>query len=310
MGNQNYYGTLNSKFLLLVDFYVNNIKSTFMNRQVFRKRIDQLWKNLTMSIDQINRSDLDIIFRAEEILMETDKAIRSLKAILAQYKFLDWSDEIYFFKNTKPQFVALYIYYSKVLSIEAARPYADAKALKSYYENERAGLLYFYNEQKDFISYYRRKSTYLDKKYFVRFKFDFKLKLSPELYSYDEEFSTSHDHIVSQILANDLLEHYLIQKINAEESVEKSIAQIKNLEWTAPKVALIELLYSLHQTKCFNGGHADLAEIFRWAENALNINLGNYHKTLGEIRLRKTDRTKFLSLLHQNLEQYLDNLDI
>jgi len=281
-----------------------------MNRQVFRKRIDQLWKNLTMSIDQINRSDLDIIFRAEEILMETDKAIRSLKAILAQYKFLDWSDEIYFFKNTKPQFVALYIYYSKVLSIEAARPYADATALKSYYENERAGLLYFYNEQKDFISYYRRKSTYLDKKYFVRFKFDFKLKLSPELYSYDEEFSTSHDHIVSQILANDLLEHYLIQKINAEESVEKSIAQIKNLEWTAPKVALIELLYSLHQTKCFNGGHADLAEIFRWAENALNINLGNYHKTLGEIRLRKTDRTKFLHLLQQNFEQYLDNLDI
>ena len=76
-----------------------------MNRQVFRKRIDQLWNSLMTSIDQINRSDLDIIFRAEEILMETDKSITSLKTLLQQYSFSDWSDEIYFFKNTKPQFV-------------------------------------------------------------------------------------------------------------------------------------------------------------------------------------------------------------
>lgn len=281
-----------------------------MNGQNFRKKNDQLWKNLTTTVDQINSSENDIVIRSEEILMETDIAIRQLKDHLRQYQFSDWSDEIYFFKNTKPQFIAVYIYYSKVLAIEASKPYADPQALQSYYENERSNLLYFYNEQREFISYYRRKSTYLDKKYFVRFKFDFKLKLSPELYSYDEEFSTSHDHMVSQILANDLLDHYLSNKINSKEVRENSIAHIRNLEWTAPKVALIELLYALHQTKCFNGGHSDLAEIFRWAENSLHINLGNYHKTLGEIRLRKTERTKFLSLLQKNLDQYLDNLDV
>ncbi len=168
-----------------------------------------------------------------------------------------------FLKNTKPQFIAVYIYYSKVLAIEASKPYADPQILQSYYENERSNLLYFYNEQREFISYYRRKSTYLDKKYFVRFKFDFKLKLSPELYSYDEEFSTSHDHIVSQILANDLLDQYLSNKINSTEIKESSILQIKNLEWSAPKVALIELLYALHQTKCFNGGHSGFGRNFQ-----------------------------------------------
>ena len=281
-----------------------------MNGQNFKKKVDQLWKDLTTAVDQINRSENDVVIRAEEILMETDAAVRQLKDLLRQYQFPDWSNEIYFFKNTKPQFVAVYIYYSKVLAIEASKPYADSQALRSYYENERSNLLYFYNEQREFISYYRRKSTYLDKKYFVRFKFDFKLKLSPELYSYDEEFSTSHDHIVSQIMANDLLEQYLTNKIDSKDSKENSIDHIKNLEWTAPKVALIELLYALHQTKCFNGGHSDLAEIFRWAENSLNINLGNYHKTLGEIRLRKIDRTKFLSLLQHNFNQYLDDLDL
>lgn len=281
-----------------------------MNRQVFRKRIDQLWKNLTMSIDQINRSDLNIISRAEEILMETDEAVNNLKALLKQYQFQDWSDEIQFFKNTKPQFVALYIYYSKVLSIEASKPYANPAALKSYYENERAGLLYFYNEQREFISYYRRKATFLDKKYFVRFKFDFKLKLSPELYSYDQEFCTSHDHLVAQIIANDLLDEYLVHRIDLKDIIEKPIGDVRNLEWTAPKVALIELLFALHQTKCFNGGQTDLAEVFRWAENSLHINLGNYHKTLSEIRVRKGNHTKFLSLLQKNLSQFLDDLDI
>lgn len=281
-----------------------------MNGQNFRKKIDRLWKDLTTAIDQINRSNNEIVMRAEEILMETDSSIRQLKDILRQYNFQDWSEEIYFFKNTKPKFVSIYIYYSKVLSIEASKPYADPEALRSYYENERAQLLYFYNEQRDFISYYRRKSSYLDKKYFVRFNFDFKLKLSPELYSYDEEFSTSHDHIVSQIMANDLLDQYLTDKIDSKESRENSFENSKHLEWTAPKVALVELLYALHQTKCFNGGHSDLAEIFRWAESSLNINLGNYHKTLSEIRLRKTERTKFLSLLQYNFDQYLNDLDI
>ncbi|KFC19705.1 RteC domain-containing protein [Chryseobacterium sp. FH1] len=281
-----------------------------MNGQQFKKKVDQLWNTLTTNVDQINRRDNDMISRAEEILMETDVAIRQLKMFLKQYRFADWSEEIYFFKNTKPQFVAIYIYYSKLLAIEASKPFAESPALRSYYEDERKNLLYFYNEQKDFINYYRRKSTFLDKKYFVRFNFDFKLKLSPEMYSYDEEFSTSHDHLVSQIMANDLLDQYLTNKIDFKTAKETSIANIKKLEWTAPKVALIELLYALHQTRCFNGGYSDLAELFRWAENTMNISLGNYHKTLSEIRLRKTDRTKFISLLQHNFDQYLDDLDL
>lgn len=275
----------------------------------FQKKIKEIWKILQMGIDQINRNEKDIILQCEEILMETDIAIRNLKAILQQYKFSDWSEEISFFKNTKPRFIAIYIYYSKVLDIEASKPFADPEIIEDYYEKERKNLLFFYNEQREFISYYRRKSTYLDKKYFLRFKFDFKLKLSPEIYSYDEDFSTSHDHIVSQILANDLLDQYLGNKIKSTEINEGLLSLNKKVEWTAPKVALIELLYALHQTRCFNSGQTDLAEIFRWAENALNVNLGNYHKTLGEIRLRKNDRAKFLSVLHQNFEQYLDDLD-
>lgn len=280
-----------------------------MNGPNFRKKIDELWKSLNESIDQINRSESDVVIRAENILMESDLVIRKLKDHIRQYKFADWNEEIFFFKTTKPKFISIYVYYSKVLSIEASKPYADPEALRSYYENERFNLMFFHQEQREFISYYRRKATYLDKKYFTRFKFDFKLKLSPELYSYDEEFSTSHDHIVSQILANELIDQYLAQKINSESIDVLSKPVKKHMEWTAPKVALIELLYALHQTKCLNGGQSDLAEVFRWAEEVLDIHLGNYHKTLTEIRMRKVERTKFLNLIQDNLSKYLDDLD-
>lgn len=280
-----------------------------MNAKNFKIKVEELWLNLTMRIDEINRKKDGVIKGCEEILMTTDFAIRKLKELSQNYQFLDWSDEIKFFKKTKPQFVSVYIYNSKILSIESSKPYANPEALKDYYQKERDQLLYFYTEHRDFISYYRRHATYLDKKYLVRFKFDFKLKLSPELYSYDEDFSTSNDHLVAQIIANDMLDEYLASKVNIDESLEMSLLKAKDLEWTAPKVALIELLYALHQTKCFNGGKADLSEIFRWAENSLNIQLGNYHKTFGEIRLRKNERTKFLSLLHHNLDTYLDELD-
>lgn len=275
----------------------------------FKKKIDKLFKDLNENIDLVHRNKTDALNYTEEILMDTDAAIRKLKEYVSQYTFKDWSEEIYFFKVTKPKFVSIYIYYSKLLSIESSKPYADPVVLKQYYETERSNLICFYQDNRDFISYYRRKATYLDKSYFLRFKFDFKMRLSPEFYSYDYDFSTSQDHTVSQLLANDMLDHYLTGKINSEITIENIVYQNSPLEWTAPKVALTELLFALYQTKCFNAGQCEPADIFRWAEVALNIDLGNYHKTLSEIRIRKNERTRFLKLIQQNMQHFLESSD-
>ncbi|MGE8514446.1 MAG: RteC domain-containing protein [Chryseobacterium culicis] len=279
-----------------------------MKKQSFKKKIDILWNELNRVIATIQTNEKDLILRSESILMEADLSIGKLKELLLNHNFQDWAEEIFFFKITKPKFISIYIYYSKVLAIESSKPYGDASVLKRYYESERSNLLYFYRDQKEFISYYRRNANYLDKKYFIRYKFDFKQKLSPEIYSYDSHFTTSHDHLVSQLIANDLLDQYLSEKIETG-LLQNNQDGNWSLEWTAPKVALIELLFALHQTKCFNAGQSDIAEIFRWAEVTLRINLGNYHKTLNEIKLRKSERTKFLSLIQHNMAQYLDNSD-
>ena len=115
---------------------------------------------------------------------------------------------------------------------------------------------------------------------------------------------------MSQIIANDWYEAFLKKQLNQLKSSQSGHEpRKKNLDWTASKVALTELIFALHQTRCFNGGNTDLSETVKWFETHFNIDLGNYHKTMSEISNRKTDKTKFLHLLNENLTNYLDSLD-
>ncbi len=52
-----------------------------MKEQNIRLQIGNLWNGLMESVDHINRGQADIILRSEEILMETDTAIRELKKL-------------------------------------------------------------------------------------------------------------------------------------------------------------------------------------------------------------------------------------
>ena len=81
------------------------------------------------------------------------------------------------------------------------------------------------------------------------------------------------------------------------------------LKWTAPKVALTELLYALNSEGVFNNGTADLKDIAEFFEYIFEIDLGQYRRTFLEIRARKSDRTKFISSLNEALLKRMDNAD-
>ena len=281
-----------------------------MNSKLLFKKCDLLWNRLTDKTELLRRDAHDFFYFAECVLAETDTAVRQLKSWVATHEFDCWQSEVTFFREIKPRFVAQFIYYTKILSLEASVPYGSGTELKKYYEKELTALEYFSSENHDFINYYRRRATYLDLKYFVRYRYDMKVKLAPDLHSYDERFSTSHDITVAHILANAQLETYMKEKISdSGKSLLPQAVPYNPLPWTASKTSLIELLVALHHTKCFSGGRADLAEVMRWAERSLDVDLGNYHKTIGEIRNRKTDRTKFTKTLHDSLNRLFDDLD-
>lgn len=221
-------------------------------------------------------------------------------------------EEIYFFKEIKPQFYSKLIYYLKLFTIETRRPTGSTAAEEKYLQKELNRLKHFFDDNLDFYQYYRSGATYLDKKYFIRGKTD--IHLSPDTYYYsaDPKFSTSHDYKVSRIMANELVRIYLITALDELEQKEEhktNGTQKFMLNWTAPKASMIELIYALQALGVYNNGAADVKQIATTFENMFNIDLGNYYNVFQEIRMRKKNQTSFLDKLKEKLVQRIEEAD-
>ncbi|WP_298394796.1 RteC domain-containing protein [Flavobacterium sp.] len=276
-------------------------------------KINLLLTNLN---EQINFIDLEIdnpINKCEKAIEIILISITNLKKAIQKNNFKSVSEEIDFFKNIKPRFTSKLIYYNAIFKIETKKPHGGERILKKYLNNELDKLKSYFDSNLDFYRYYRTGSSYLDHKYFVRGKFDVKLALDSFYFEADHTFSTSHDFKVAKILAHDLIQVYLEDKLLIMENKdpkEKSQVQPKVKQtWTGSKVALIELLYALHTEGVFNNGTSDLKDIAEYFENVFNINLGQYHRAFLEIRMRKSDQTKFINSLREKLTKRMENTD-
>jgi hypothetical protein len=78
---------------------------------------------------------------------------------------------------------------------------------------------------------------------FVRGKHDIRLWLDTFYFEADHRFSTSHDYKVAKIIANDLIQVYLEDRLN---NINVKKVSDNSLIWTASKTALTELIYALY----------------------------------------------------------------
>lgn len=266
--------------------------------------------------EQLNFTDIEIddpIQKSENAINLIITAVEKLRMIFEKEKSKSQEQEIDFFKNIKPKFTSKLIYYNAIYKIESKKPHGGERVLKKYLNNELEKLKRYFDSNLDFYRYYRTGSNYLDIKYFTRGKFDVKLALDSFYFEADHSFSTSHDFKVAKIMAHDLIQVYLEDKpllIENKEPIEKSKVNLKvKQNWTGSKVALIELLYALHTEGVFNNGTSDLKEIAEYFENVFSIDLGQYHRAFLEIRMRKTDKTKFLNGMKEKLIRRMENTD-
>lgn len=250
--------------------------------------------------------------RAECAILEITGALKKLKTFVIRAKFASDSDEIDFFKNHKPLVLSKLIYYNDLFRIETRRPSGGERMIRKFYRAELFRLKEFFEENVDFYGYYRTNSTYLDHKYFLREKLDYRLSLDAFVYESDSRFSTSHDYKVARILANDLLEVYLndeLIKLKRRSNEQYTVATPKTkLVWSDPKTALIELVYALYYKGSFNNGSADITEISSYLEAVFSIELGDVYRTWIEIKNRSA-RTKFLTHLEDVLKCKMEEGD-
>lgn len=282
-----------------------------MVKNNFLRRVERDYEKMEHSLAIIGQNQGERLLMAEQSIILIDDNIRRLKSRVTKYQFDSMADEVYFFKILKPKFISKFLFYNQILNIESLIPKSGKKAVRKFYENKIAKLNEDYLEYIEFYNYFKRGATYLDQKYFVRNAYDLKMKLPDHMYSFDDGFTTFYDHQVATIMANDDLINFLLTEIKTLELDREQKPVLENkLQWTASKVALVELIYALHHGRCFNAGMLDLSQTAKVFEDLLEVDLHNFHKVLSEIKARKTNRTKFLLQLQNNLEQLFLDTDL
>uniref|UniRef100_UPI0022E61D44 RteC domain-containing protein n=2 Tax=Bacteroides TaxID=816 RepID=UPI0022E61D44 len=237
-----------------------------------------------------------------------------LREFIHQYTFQDENEEISFFKNVKPFILSKLIYFNDIYTLELRKPNGSKEVLKEYYKKKQTTITEFCNANLDFYQYYRSKATHLDRYYFLRGHENYKLCHNCCMFDKDPLFSTCCDHRVAKMLAYDMLEIYLqqrLQDVEKQEIISISRASLPDnpFRWTGTKIAAIELGYAIYAAGVLNDGNADIKEIMTYIEASFKIDLGDYYRTYLAIRERKKDKTSFLTNLINKLLRKMDEDD-
>ncbi len=245
------------------------------------------------------------IERIEAVIQLIIKCLFDVKKYILKRGFKNVDEEIRFFKYQKPIIVSKLIYYNAIYKIETRRPYGN-KRTKKYFVKELKKLKRFFENNLDFYKYYRSNNSFFDEQFFVRGKHDIRLRLDTFYFEADHRFSTSHDYKVAKIIANDLIQVYLEDRLN---NINVKKVSDNSLIWTASTTALTELIYALYSHGAFNNGNTEIKLIAKTFEDAFNIELGDFYHTFMELKARKINRTKFLDRLCEALIKKMDEQD-
>lgn len=289
-----------------------------LNQKLDNMRVEEfsniLFEELKKELSKIDENKDNILEKARKCSSVILKYINRLKKFINSYNFQNTAEEINFFKNIKPLFLAKLIYFQKIYKIQFHLPFGYSGTVKNYYLNELEKIDDFFKANNEFYSYYRSGSDSLDEIYFTRKEPDSWLLLNSEDYETDILFTTIYDQKLAKIFAFKKVSEFLKTSINQLEtneaiSVENELTNKNQIRWTGPKVALVELLYALQSSGSFNNGTVDLKELANHFQSYFNVDLGNYYRMFQDMRIRKINRTTFLDLLKGRLIQRMDEAD-
>jgi hypothetical protein len=223
--------------------------------------------------------------------------------------FKEVAEEIVFFKEIKPGMFSQLNFYTAVLTIRSNMPLGPQKLMEAYLESELDSIHAFYQHNRELVSYYRQGNTGLDEKYFCRLSIDTKLSLGLLATEPDDFFSTGFDKKLARLMAYEQLQQWLEAELALLRADKGPILMngLENpLQWTGPKVSLVELIYALQATDYINKGNASLKQIASLLALAFNTELSDYSHMFLEIRRRKKGYTTFLDNLKAILEKRIE----
>ncbi|WP_157373841.1 RteC domain-containing protein [Arenibacter certesii] len=273
-----------------------------------RKKMNWLisHEEIESELIQIEQSFLNTIVAYNKAISYCQLILEQYRSVVVSNGFPDEVSEIQFFKIEKPFLFGQLLRYIHQLNFELE--YAKI----AYDANERIipqKILevntYLFNH-RDIVLYVELGNDSLDQQYFLRKNRGFCISPSSNGFSFDPDFSSSHDVLLANIFGYQGFLQFLQQKLgSASLNPDFTIPQIN---WTKSKTALIELGFALFYSGVINHGNASLKSIMQFLEEVTGMDLGNYHHTAIRIRNR-SNPTKFMDKLRDSLQDWVADLD-
>jgi hypothetical protein len=270
---------------------------------MLKKYVEERYAAFLKEMDRIIEENPDGFDRLAAVIVCVRKYLNALRDFIIKYGFKDDAEEIYCFKEAKPNFLSWYIYHTEWCHIVQRLPAGNPEVTNHYFLDEIRSVDRYLDQVGFFRRYAKAKATELDNLCFIRGK-SMDSMLLPELVEYDAEFSTYADHTFAKIKAYEMLKDSLLEEVRLPDLGLNSI----DLRWTGDACNLVEVIYGIYDTQQINHGKVELQDIVTWLEQSLKVDLSRFYRRFTQIKERKmTSPTKFLDEMRDAIMRRVDD---
>ena len=270
-----------------------------------------LYDKLIEELELIS-ADADSLLQKARLSSEVVYAtIQKINDFILAYSFRNDEEEILFFKEIKPKFLKELYYYKRIYDIERRIPIGNNEQLKEYYNYElrHNGLYFGQNEQ--LFSYYRMNETISDTAYFLRRQAGGLHALESEV-DIDNRCCTVTSLKLAKLQAYELVHEHLqacIYKLEHPEMLLSGKGSSSPFFWTAGKNDLTEVMIGVVRSGAVNHGKVSLSNFARGLGLFLNIDLGNFHRAVQNMKIRKKNPAPYIDRVKESfIKSMTENL--
>jgi hypothetical protein len=182
----------------------------------------KLYKDLADEISLILRGEGPEIEKFESCFRCGIRYWENLKEKIKKNYFKNDEEEIHFFKYVKPKFTGLIEYYTQRYQAFLFLPDKDTASKLYFWNMELKKIDRFYDSQQAFIRYYQSGDKDLDELYFLRAESDCSNFQYARVYDLDSETATSHDWLVSRMVAFELYRSYIKEELEKVKRAQRN----------------------------------------------------------------------------------------
>lgn len=254
--------------------------------------------------DLENDLNYDYSLISVEAVRELQKKFQEAKIRFKLQRKLTTEDEVYYAKNIKCYILAKINFYQKMYKILMNKPPSSKEELKHYYLKEHFKVKKQLIKFSSYQQYYLVNEKDLDKIFFRNV-----------LKTFNIDGTIIKKKQANHFFLNFYIDIKVLYYLRTALKRKIKSFDINNdfkghqLNWTASKTDLIELIYALNSTGVFNNGKAAIKEIVNVFQSTFSVDLIQHNRVFYAIKLRKTNKTKYIDQLREQLINKINSTD-